>query len=53
MIVIEKEDDEEIAKNLENIRFVIYTWDEVCEKGKPEGQNLELKISWSRWYFNY
>lgn len=43
MIVIEKEDDEETAKNLEILGFKIYTWDEVYEKGKQEGQNLELK----------
>ena len=43
LIVIEKEDDEETAKNLESLGFVIYTWDEVYEKGKQEGQNLELK----------
>ena len=43
LIVIEKEDDEETAKNLESLGFVIYTWDEVYKKGKQEGQNLELK----------
>jgi len=43
LIIIEKEDDEETAKNLETLGFNIYTWDEVCEKGKKEGQNLILK----------
>lgn len=43
LIVIEKEDDEETAKNLEILGYTIYTWDEVCEKGRQEGQNLELK----------
>lgn len=32
LIVIEKEDDEETAKNLEILGFKIYTWDEVYEK---------------------
>ena len=43
LIVLDKEDDEETAKNLEILGFKIYTWDEVYEKGKQEGQNLELK----------
>ena len=43
LIVIEKEDDEETAKNLENLGFNIFTWEEVEQKGKEEGQNLELK----------
>ena len=43
LIVIEKEDDEETAKNLESLGFKIYTWEEIVQKGKEEGQDLELK----------
>ena len=43
LIVIEKEDDEETAKNLENIGFNVFRWEEVYEKGKNEGQNINLK----------
>ena len=43
LIIIEKEDDEETAKNLESLGFNIFTWEEVVEKGKEEGQNLTLK----------
>ena len=43
LIVIEKEDDEETAKNLESLGFKIYTWDEIVQKGKEEGQDLVLK----------
>ena len=43
LIVIEKEDDEETAKNLELLGFNIYTWEQIVEKGKEEGQNLVLK----------
>ena len=42
IIVIEKEDDEEIAKNLELLGFNVYSWEEVVQKGKEEGQNLTL-----------
>ena len=42
IIVIEKEDDEEIAKNLELWGFNVYSWEEVVQKGKEEGQNLTL-----------
>ena len=43
LIIIEKEDDEETAKNLELLGFNIYTWEQVIEKGKKEGQNVDLK----------
>ena len=42
IIVIEKEDDEETSKNLELLGFNVYTWEEVVQKGKEEGQNLTL-----------
>ena len=40
LIIIEKEDDEETAKNLETLGFNVYSWEEVVQKGKEEGQNL-------------
>ena len=43
LIVIEKEDDEENAKNLQNLGFNVYTWEDIVEKGKSEGQNIQLK----------
>jgi long-chain acyl-CoA synthetase len=42
LIIVEKEDDEETAKNLELLGFNIFTWDQVVEKGKEEGQNIVL-----------
>ena len=44
LIVIEKEDDEETAKILENCGLNIYSWEEVYEKGKNEGQNVILNM---------
>lgn len=44
LIVIEKEDDEETAKNLENLGINVYSWEEVYEKGKNEGQDIILKL---------
>ena len=43
IIIIEKEDDEETAKSLELLGFNIYSWEDVVQKGKEEGQNLVLK----------
>ena len=43
LIVLDKEDDEETAKKLELLGYNIYTWDQIVEKGKAEGQNLVLK----------
>ena len=43
LIVLEREDDEETVKNLEVLGFNIFSWEEVVEKGKQEGQNLTLK----------
>ena len=43
LIVIDKEDDEESAKTLENLGFNIFAWEEVCEKGKNEGKDIILK----------
>jgi long-chain acyl-CoA synthetase len=44
LIVIEKEDDEDTAKNLENCGLNVYSWEEVYEKGKNEGQNMIFKM---------
>ena len=43
LIVIEKEDDEEICKKLEEFGLKLYRWEEIVEKGKNEGQNITLK----------
>ena len=43
LIVLEREDDEETVKNLEVLGFNIFSWEEIVEKGKQEGQNLTLK----------
>ena len=43
LIVLDKEDDEETSKNLELLGFNIYTWEQIVEKGRAEGQNLVLK----------
>ena len=42
LIVIEKEDDEEICKKLEELGLNIYSWEEIVESGKNEGQNIIL-----------
>ena len=42
LIVIDKEDDEETCYSLQTLGFNIYTMDQVIEKGKNEGQNIEL-----------
>ena len=44
LILIEKEDHEETAKNLENLGINAYSWEEVYEKGKNEGQDIILKL---------
>ncbi len=44
LIVIEKEDDEETAKNLINLGINVYSQEEVYEKGKNEGQDIILKL---------
>ena len=43
LIVIEKEDDEETCKKLEEFGLKVYRWEEIVEKGKNEGQNITLK----------
>ena len=43
IIIIEKEDDEETAKNLELLGFNIFSWEEIVQKGKEEGQDLVLR----------
>lgn len=42
LIVIDKEDDEETAKSLENLGMNVYRWEEIVEKGKTDGQNVVL-----------
>ena len=42
LIVIEKEDDEETCKKLEELGLNIYSWEEIVENGKNEGQNIIL-----------
>ena len=43
LIVLEREDDEETVKNLEVLGFNIFAWEDIVEKGKQEGQHLNLK----------
>ena len=43
IIVIEKEDDEETCKKLEELGLNVYSWEEIVEKGKNEGQNIKIK----------
>ena len=43
LIVIEKEDDEETCKELLKFGFNIYSWEEIVEKGKTQGEKIELK----------
>ena len=42
LIVIEKEDDEETCKQLEELGLKTYSWEEIEQKGKNEGQNITL-----------
>ena len=42
LIVIEKEDDEETCKQLEKLGLNIYSWEEIVEKGKNDGKNINL-----------
>ena len=42
LIVIEKEDDEETCKKLEELGLNIYSWEQIEEIGKNEGQNIIL-----------
>ena len=42
LIVIEKEDDEETYKQLEELGLKTFSWEEIEQKGKNEGQNLTL-----------
>ena len=43
LLVIDKEDDEETAKNLENLGFIIYRWEDIVQVGKEKGSNINLK----------
>ena len=43
IIVIEKEDDEETCKKLEELGLNVYSWEEIVEKGKNEDQNIKIK----------
>ena len=43
LIVIEKEDDEETCKELEQLGFNIYSWEEIVELGKTKGEKIILK----------
>ena len=43
LLVIDKEDDEETAKNLEMLGFTIYRWDDIVQIGKEKGANIKLK----------
>ena len=42
LIVIEKEDDEETCKKLEELGLNVYSWEEIVEKGKNDGKNIKL-----------
>ena len=42
LLVIDKEDDEETAKNLELLGFIIYRWEDVVEIGKEKGKQINL-----------
>ena len=43
LIVIDIEDDEETINNLKNLNFNIFSWEEICEKGKNNEKNIILK----------
>ena len=43
LIVIDKEDDEESVKNLENLGFNVFAWEEIIENGEKNGKNIILK----------
>ena len=43
LIVIEKEDDEETCQELIKQGLNIYSWEEIVEKGKTEGEKIILK----------
>ena len=43
LIIIEKEDDEETANNIKTLGFEVYSWEEIVQIGKEQGQNLTLK----------
>ena len=43
LIVIEKEDDEETVKKLEEMGFIIYPWEYIIQIGKEKGTNIILK----------
>ena len=42
IIVIEKEDDEDMCKQLENLGLNVYSWEEIVEKGKNKGKDIIL-----------
>ena len=45
LIVIEKEDDEETCKKLEELGLNTFSWEEIEQKGKNEGQNIALNCA--------
>ena len=42
LIVIEKEDDEETCKKLKELGLNVFSWEEIVEKGKNNGGNMQL-----------
>ena len=42
LLVIDKEDDEETAKNLELLGFIVYRWEDIVQIGKEKGANITL-----------
>ena len=42
LLVIDKEDDLETAKNLELLGFTVYSWEDVVKIGKEKGSNINL-----------
>ena len=42
LIVIEKEDDEDTCKELEQLGLNVYSWEQIVEKGKNEGMDIKL-----------
>ena len=43
LLVIDKEDDEDTAKKLEMLGFVLYRWEDIVQIGKEKGSNINLK----------
>ena len=43
LLVIDKEDDEDTAKKLEMLGFVLYRWEDIVQIGKEKGSDINLK----------